>query len=73
MNITLAMLLLMGGQGIASARIGSSVKSDTIAQNTCCPDSTIEDHQDPYHKIVKEGGSIHEGLFTVRHIKKDWY
>ena len=73
MNITLAMLLLMGGQGIASARIGSSVKSDTIAQNTCCPDSTIEDHQDPYHKIVKEGGSIHEGLFTVRHIKNDWY
>lgn len=26
-----------------------------------------------YEKLVNEGGSCHEGLFTVRHIKKDWY
>ena len=62
-------------------------KTDTISHKTdsvkvekqaekkheCCSDTTVKDHSDPYHKIVKEGGSVREGLFTVRHIKDDWY
>ena len=39
----------------------------------CCPDSTVTDHTSAYHKIVKEGGSMAEGMFTVRHIKDAWY
>ena len=39
----------------------------------CCPDSTAENHADPYHEVVKDGGSVRVGLFTVRHIKDDWY
>ena len=42
-------------------------------KSDCCADSTVTDHNSPYHKVVKEGGSVREGLFTVRHIKDDWY
>ncbi len=42
-------------------------------KNSCCEDTTITDHSDPYHKVVKEKGSVRYGLFTVRHIKDDWY
>ena len=58
-------------------------KTDTVCHKTdsakvekkheCCADTTVEDHKDPYHKVIKEGGSVREGLFTVRHIKDDWY
>ena len=58
-----------------------TVKADTVKahkkkeekKEECCNDTTVKDHKDPYHKIVKEGGSMREGLFTVRHIKDDWY
>ena len=64
-----------------------TVKADTIChkmdsvkvekqvkkKHECCEDTTVKDHKDPYHKVVKEGGSMREGLFTVRHIKDDWY
>ena len=45
----------------------------TPKKNACCEDTTVTDHTDPYHKVVKEGGSVKYGLFTVRHIKDDWY
>jgi hypothetical protein len=45
----------------------------TPKKNSCCEDSTVTDHTDPYHKVVKEKGSVRYGLFTVRHIKDDWY
>ena len=45
----------------------------TPKKNSCCEDTTVTDHSDPYHKVVKEGGSVRYGLFTVRHIKDDWY
>lgn len=35
-------------------------------------DST-EVTEDSYAKLVKEGGSKKDGMFTVRHIKDDWY
>ncbi|UKK60697.1 zinc-dependent metalloprotease [Prevotella communis] len=39
----------------------------------CCVDTTAKSKNDPYLKTIKEGGSVREGLFTVRHIKNDWY
>ena len=45
----------------------------TPKKNSCCEDTTVTDHTDPYHKVVKEKGSVRYGLFTVRHIKDDWY
>ena len=51
-----------------------AIENDTIAvQSDCCVDSTAEKKESPYEKLIKEGGSIQKGLFTVRHIKDDWY
>ena len=51
-------------------------KTDTVCHKTdsakvekkheCCQDSTVEDHKDPYHKVIKEGGSVREGLISPR-------
>ncbi|MBQ3909281.1 MAG: DUF5117 domain-containing protein, partial [Bacteroidaceae bacterium] len=83
-TIMLAALLLIGGQ-TAFAFQADTTKTDTVKTDSvkvenkvakkheCCEDTTVKDHKDPYHKIVKEGGSMREGLFTVRHIKDDWY
>ena len=49
------------------------VEKQVKKKHECCEDTTVKDHKDPYHKVVKEGGSMREGLFTVRHIKDDWY
>ena len=88
-TITLAVLMLLCGQQAAFsfALKADTTKTDTVTVKTdsvkvenkvakkheCCEDTTVKDHKDPYHKIVKEGGSVREGLFTVRHIKDDWY
>ena len=69
----LAALLSFGGQCAANTIDICAVKTDTIVKNECCADTTIADHTTSYHKIVKEGGSVNEGLFTVRHIKDNWY
>ncbi len=68
-----AVLLLVVGQQTAFAADNDSVPAAKKAQMECCKDTTVADHADPYHKVVKEGGSMREGLFTVRHIKDDWY
>ena len=76
-----AALFLMGQQATFAVSNDSTevkpVKCDstttTAKKHACCEDSTVTDHNSPYHKIVKEGGSMREGLFTVRHIKDDWY
>ena len=81
-TLTLAALLLIMGQSAAFSMNADTidVKTDSVKvqkktdkKHECCADSTVEDHKDPYHKVVKEGGSVREGLFTVRHIKDDWY
>ena len=65
--------LLIMGQSAALALANDSVPAKKKAKVECCEDTTVTDHKDPYHKVVKEGGSMREGLFTVRHIKDDWY
>jgi hypothetical protein len=78
-TLLLAALLLMMGQNAAFYVQANSLPADTTDVKekkivaSCCVDSTVEDHQDPYHKVVKEGGTVCKGLFTVRHIKDDWY
>ena len=80
-NITVAALLLTFGHSAAFSMEKDTVdvKTDSVevekkaVKHECCEDSTVTDHKDPYHKVVKEGGSVREGLFTVRHIKDDWY
>ena len=51
--------------------IGAEVCKDTIPE--CCADTTDRKKEEPYAKLIKKGGSVREGLFTVRHIKDDWY
>ncbi len=81
-TLTLAALLLIIGQSAAFSMDADTidvktdsvkVQKETAKKNECCEDSTVKDHKDPYHKVVKEGGSMRQGLFTVRHIKDDWY
>ena len=83
-TITTAALLLTIGHSAAFAlgkdtvdvkadTVKVEVEKETAKKNECCEDSTVKDHKDPYHKVVKEGGSMRQGLFTVRHIKDDWY
>ena len=84
-KILLAVLFLGIGEGVAYSAVSDTLKADTVKvadaakaaakkkKHECCEDTTVTDHKDPYHKVVKEGGSMREGLFTVRHIKDDWY
>ena len=80
-TLTLAALLLTMGTGAAFSMDADTVdvKTDSVniekkvaKKHECCEDTTV-DHKDPYHKVIKEGGSMREGMFTVRHIKDDWY
>ena len=71
----IAVALLAMGQQTAIAADNDSIpaKKKAKPKMECCEDTTVTDHKDPYHKVVKEGGSMCEGMFTVRHIKDDWY
>ena len=80
-QITIAALLLFNGMQAAFSMGAYSIPADTTvckpapaATPDCCTDSTAKPQKDtPYQKIIKEGGSVRDGLFTVRHIKDDWY
>ena len=71
-GLLMTVVLLWAGQSAAQAAVNDSVPAKKKRME-CCQDTTVTDHKDPYHKVVKEGGSVREGLFTVRHIKGDWY
>jgi hypothetical protein len=68
-----AVSLLVIGQQIAFAVVNDSVCVAPAQTMDCCVDSVPKDDKSPYAKLMKEGGSMREGLFTVRHIKADWY
>lgn len=67
----LVLAALLPSTGLHAANIVCS--ADTVPTMDCCVDTTVNSKDDPYLKIVKEGGSVREGLFAVRHIKDDWY
>ena len=86
LKVLFAVLLFMMGQGTAYSSekdtvvvVADTVKAEKMEKpakkpkHECCEDTTVTDHKSAYHKLVKEGGSMREGLFTVRHIKDDWY
>ena len=62
---------LLPSTGLHAANIVCN--ADTVVTMDCCVDTTAKSKNDPYLKTIKEGGSVREGLFTVRHIKNDWY
>ncbi len=87
-TISLAALLNLTGQQAAfsytfqadTTKPYKVVKADSIGAEECkdsipecCVDTTECKKEEPYEKLIKEGGSVREGLFTVRHIKDDWY
>ncbi|MCI6617884.1 MAG: zinc-dependent metalloprotease [Prevotella sp.] len=47
------------------------IKKDSL-KNQNKNDATKKKESD-YEKLVKKGGSFDQGLFSVRHIEKDWY
>ena len=64
--------LLLTGQVRAWADDKDSVAVEKTAME-CCIDSTEKPKENAYDKLIKEGGSKEDGLFTVRHIKDNWY
>lgn len=64
--------LLLTGQVKAWADDKDSVAVEKTAME-CCIDSTEKPKENAYDKLIKEGGSKEDGLFTVRHIKDNWY
>lgn len=69
----------------ASAAMSFSDRADTLsvkkdscaatADSSCCMPKQDEKKakETEYDKLIKKGGSCRTGLFTVRHIEKDWY
>jgi hypothetical protein len=78
-KLLIAILFIMGQQAVFAVDkdtvdvCPTHVDTTAVKKLDCCADSTVEDHTSAYHKIVKEGGSMVEGMFTVRHIKDAWY
>ena len=53
-----------------------TIKQDTIKQDTIAVDTakvTPPKKETEYEKIVKKGGTLLKGLFTVRHIEDKYY
>lgn len=85
-NILLLAVVAFSLQGIASLVVSGRssgtasppvVASDTAKQDTTATDTVkkVKKKKEPtaYERLIKNGGSVNEGLFTVRHIKDDWY
>ena len=78
-TITLLMGLML--TTTIQARQFHVAKSDTIKQDTVRQDSIAADtakvekpkKETEYEKIVKKGGTVMKGLFTVRHIEDKYY
>ena len=64
--------LLLTGQVKAWADDKDTVAVEKTAME-CCVDSAEKPKENAYDKLIKEGGSKVDGLFTVRHIKDNWY
>lgn len=46
------------------------IKADTTKHDN---DTVAKKKKDEYADIIKKGGTVKEGLFTVRHIQDKWY
>ena len=78
---TIALLMGLMLTTTIQARQFQVAKSDTIKQDTVRQDSIAADtakvekpkKETEYEKIVKKGGTVMKGLFTVRHIEDKYY
>ena len=78
---TIALLMGLMLTTTIQARQFHVAKSDTIKQDTVRQDSIAADtakvekpkKETEYEKIVKKGGTVMKGLFTVRHIEDKYY
>ena len=68
--LLLALLLTGGMTALADDKDTVVVKK---AVEECCIDSLPKGKESNYDKLIKEGGSKTDGMFTVRHIKDNWY
>lgn len=78
----LAALLLASGTGVAHSRyIYYAVNDSTDTQSVAAKTNDSNDKKDAkdkekpssYEQLMKKGGSVHDGLFTIRHIEDKWY
>ena len=69
--LMMAVLVLFALQGVG-AHIGGECLLDSGKRKLVVQEDTVK-KTTPYEKLLKEGGSECEGMFTVRHIKDDWY
>lgn len=78
----LVALILGSGTGLANSRyIFYAVNDSTNEQSTTAKTNDKEnqkatkDKEKPssYEQLIKKGGSVNDGLFTIRHIEDKWY
>ena len=78
----LVALLLASGTGVAHSRyIYYAVNDSTDTQSVAAKTNDSNDKKDAkdkekpssYEQLMKKGGSVHDGLFTIRHIEDKWY
>lgn len=69
--LMMAVLVLLTLQGVG-AHTGGECLLDSGKKKLVAQEDTVK-KTTPYEKLLKEGGSECEGMFTVRHIKDDWY
>ncbi|WP_458409911.1 zinc-dependent metalloprotease [Bacteroides congonensis] len=75
-SLMIIVLVLWALQGAEVQASGTSLpefgkKSQVVREDTVKKDTVKK--ETAYEKLLKDGGSECEGMFTVRHIKDDWY
>ena len=74
--LMMAVLAFLSLQGVGARASGISLlesgKKKLVAQEDTVKKDTVK-KVTAYEKLLKDGGSECEGMFTVRHIKDDWY
>ena len=74
--LMMAVLAFLSLQGVGARASGISLlesgKKKLVAQEDTVKKDTVK-KVTAYEKLLKDGGSECEGMFTVRHIKDNWY
>ena len=74
--LMMAVLAFLSLQGVGARASGISLlesgKKKLVAQGDTVKKDTVK-KVTAYEKLLKDGGSECEGMFTVRHIKDNWY
>ncbi|MBQ3827442.1 MAG: DUF5117 domain-containing protein, partial [Prevotella sp.] len=70
---TIKLLFVLWTMSVSSAHASHlyDLQQDTV--KTEKKDSVDKKKETEYDKLIKKGGSVNEGVFTVRHIEDKWY